>query len=87
MSDATHCAVRVMVLYEMFSDASRRPHQELAQTSGWSSHSDGILSLCLLRKPEAHVSGHARDLFSDGRFLRGISNVERRRRLIIGDPA
>ncbi|KAL4878812.1 hypothetical protein BJY04DRAFT_195122 [Aspergillus karnatakaensis] len=82
-SDATLTAIRLSSFWEsMFGQSDG----EIQQARAWQAHNLGDIALISSRSPYSFMSGHAHELFADGRTNLTMSYLRNRKRCFLADP-
>ncbi|KAL5001591.1 hypothetical protein BDV10DRAFT_182156 [Aspergillus recurvatus] len=82
-SDAILTAVRLLSFYE---SCFGQNDGEVKQVRSWQAHNEGDIALIAARSPHSFISGHAHDLFADGRSNLIMSYLRQRKRCFLADP-
>ncbi|KAL4902563.1 hypothetical protein BDW74DRAFT_180668 [Aspergillus multicolor] len=81
-SDATWTAVR---LSSFFESCFGQNDGDVKQVRSWQAHNDGDIALISARSPYSFISGHAHDLFADGRSNLIMHCLRQRKRCFLAD--
>ncbi|KAL4784681.1 hypothetical protein BJX76DRAFT_367430 [Aspergillus varians] len=82
-SDAVLTAIRLSSFYESIFGSNE---SEIQQARCWQAHNAGDTALIMARSPYSFVSGHAHELFADGRSNLIMSCLRKRRRCFLSGP-
>ncbi|KAL4802932.1 hypothetical protein BDV18DRAFT_145871 [Aspergillus unguis] len=82
-SDAILTSIRLLSFYESLFG---RNEGDIRQIRAWQAHNAGDIALISARSPYSFISGHAHDLFADGRSNLTMSYLRQRKRCFLADP-